>query len=310
MGASAPPAAPPYAIAGPLREPRIFAPDIVSTPDDEFGGSFSPDGETVYFDKSVLRHYLYVILESHSAGGGWSAPSVAPFSGIYRDSDPVLSPDGSKLYFVSDRPVDGKPKTDYDIWVVTRTPGGWGEPRHLDPPINSEGNEFFASAAANGDLYFTSDRPGGKGQVDVYESRFVDGKYGAPENLGDAINSAGWESDCLVAPDGSYLLVATFGRPDSYGNYDLYVSYKRDGVWTPVKNLGPKINTPAREYSPRISPDGKYLFFTSEKDFATEPPQRPLTTEELERGLKSLQNGAGNIYQIDLSAAGVDAPPK
>src|SRR5262249_4100203 len=153
----------------------------------------------------------------------------APFSGSYRDSDPVLSPDGSKLYFVSDRPVNGVAKTDFDVWVVSRRGEGWGEAEHLDAPINSEYGEYFASAAANGDLFFSSDRPGGKGGLDVYRSRLVDGKYSAPENLGAAINSEAWELDCLVAPDASYLIVGAIGRPDSLGNYDLYVSYAREG---------------------------------------------------------------------------------
>lgn len=299
--------APPYQIDGPVTEPRMFAPRIVSTTDDEFGGTFTPDGATVVFDKTVLRHYLYVICESHFANGRWTTPRVAPFSGVYRDSDPVFSPDGSKLYFVSDRPVDGKPKTDFDVWVVARTGAGWGEPEHLGAPVNGDSGEYFASVAADGNLYFSSGRPGGKGGLDIYRSRLVDGKYAEPENLGDAINTDAWELDCLIAPDESFLLIGAIGRPDGIGNFDLYVSYNRDGVWTKAALLGPTINTQAREYSPRLSPDGRYLFFTSEKDFATDPRSRPFGTGELERGLRSLQNGGGNIYQIDLGAAGIDA---
>jgi hypothetical protein len=296
-------AAPPYAVDGPLTEPRIFAPGIVSTTDDEFGGAFTKDGRTVYFNRSVLRHYLYVICESHFVDGKWTKPEVAPFSGLYRDSDPVISPDGERLFFVSDRPVNGKPKTDFDIWSVSRKGEGWGEPVHLDAPVNGDSGEYFASAAANGTLYFSSDRAGGKGGLDIYRSRLVDGKYTEPENLGDAVNTPGWELDCLIAPDESFLIIGAIGRPDSLGLYDLYVSYNRDGAWTPAKSLGPKINTSARDYSPRLSPDGRYLFFTSEKDFATNPLKKPLTYDELERGLRSLQNGSGNIYQIDLASA-------
>ena len=297
------PGRPPYAIDGLVSEPRLFARKVVSTPDDEFGGAFTADGKTVYFDKTVLRHYLYVICESHFVDGKWSTPSVAPFSGLYRDSDPVISPDGTKMYFVSDRPVDGKPKTDFDVWMVRRRGAGWGEPERLPAPINGDSGEYFASEASNGDLYFSSDRAGGKGGLDVYRSHWIDGKYTEPENLGDAINTPNWELDCLIAPDSSFLLVGAIGREDSLGNFDLYVSYNREGKWTPVENLGPKINTPAREYSPRISPDGRYLFFTSEKDFVPAPLLKPMTADQFGRGLKSVENGGGNIYQIDLSAA-------
>ncbi|HVW59441.1 MAG TPA: hypothetical protein VHC48_05385 [Puia sp.] len=51
-------------------------------------------------------------------------------------------------------------------------------------------------------------------------------------------------------------------------SYDIYISRRIGGKWTPSRNLGPKVNTAFRDYSPGISPDGRYLFFTSEKDFS------------------------------------------
>jgi Tol biopolymer transport system component len=293
---------PPYAVDGPLTEPRMLAPGVISTADDEFGGAFTPDGKTVFFDKTVSRHYLYVICESHFVNGTWTTPEIAPFSGVYRDSDPVLSPDGRTLFFVSDRPVNGRPKTDFDIWIVKKTASGWSEPENLGAPVNGESGEYFASVTAKGDLYFSSDRTGGKGGLDVWVSRLVNGKYGEPVNLGDAINTPAWELDCMVAPDESFMIVGAIGRPDSYGNYDLYVSRNRDGAWTPVESLGPKINTASREYSPRLSPDGRYLFFTSEMDFATKPLERRLEYGELVRAMRGIRNGSGNIYQVDLAA--------
>ena len=62
-------------------------------------------------------------------------------------------------------------------------------PRHLGAPINSPGAEWFPTLAADGTLYFGSDREGGNGGTDLWRSRLVDGKYAQPENLGDAINS-------------------------------------------------------------------------------------------------------------------------
>ena len=123
FGAS--PSFPPYYVPGPVGEPRMFGEGIISTRDDEFGGVFTPDGKTCFFSMSVPRHYLYVIMTSHFDNGKWSTPEVAPFSGVYRDFDPVMSADGSKIYFASDRPVDRRPKHDYDIWVVERKGDGW-----------------------------------------------------------------------------------------------------------------------------------------------------------------------------------------
>lgn len=303
---------PPYAVDAPLTEPRLFAEGVISTIDDEFGGTFTLDGNTCYFNRSVPRSYFYAICVSHFAHGKWSTPEIASFSGRYRDADPMLSPDGTKLLFASDRPVHGEEKHDYDIWMVEKTSTGWSEPKHLEAPINSDYNEYFASIAANGTIYFSSNRPGakgGEGDADIYRSRLVDGKYSEAEHLSEAVNSAAFELDCVIAPDDSFLLIGVYGRPDGYGNYDIYISNNVNGNWTPAQNLGPKINTSARDYSPRISPDGKYFFFTSERDFATVPLTSPLTYQALLKGLHSTQNGSGNIYQIDLSVIRAGTSP-
>jgi len=299
----------PYAHKDSLKEAVLFAPDIISTSDDEFGGTFSPDGKTCWFSKSILRFYLDVICYSEYRDGKWQTPQVAPFSGSYRDFDPVLSPDGKKMVFTSNRPVAGTLKQDYDIWMVEKkNDGRWGEPVHLDTTINSPYDEHFASIAASGNIYFSSNRPGalgGEGDADFYYSRLVDGHYSTAVHLTDSVSTDAYELDCLISPDESFLLMGAYGRKDGYGNYDIYISRKVDGKWTPSRNLGPKVNTPFRDYSPRISPDGRYLFFSSEKDFST--GKKSISNyKALEKDLHGILNGSGNIYQIELSALGIN----
>jgi len=293
----------PYARHDSLSQPALFAEGVITTKDDEFGGTFTPDGQTCYFSKSVLKFYIDVICFSLFKDGKWQTPEVAPFSGIYRDFDPVLSPDGTKMLFTSSRPVTGIEEAGYDIWMVEKTATGWSEPIHLDTTINSKYNEHFASMAANGTIYFSSDRPGamgGEGDADIYRSRLVDGKYMPAEHL-DSVSSTAYELDCLVAPDESFILTGCYGRKGGYGNYDIYYSRNIKGTWSTSKNLGPKVNSRFRDYSPRISPDGKYLFFTSERDFSATQEQVK-DYKELEKNLHSILNGSGNIYQIELSA--------
>jgi Tol biopolymer transport system component len=298
-------ATPPHVVNGAPAEPRMFAEGVVSTPNNEFGGVFAPGGTEFYFTKSVPRSYFYMICVSRFRNGRWGAPKVAPFSGRYRDFDAVISPDGSKLFFTSDRPVDGRPKTDYDLWVMDRTSDGWGEPRNLGAPVNTESNEWFASVTAGGTLYFSSSRPGGRGIVDLYRARPAGDGYDAPEPLAD-FNAAGLaQTEPYVAPDESFLVFSSYDRPGGYGGWDIYVSYNRGGTWTEPRNLGPKVNTSTRDYSPRLTPDGKYLFFTSERNFATPPLRKRLTYEDLVRGVRSRLNGLGNIYQINIKALGL-----
>ncbi|HLK67702.1 MAG TPA: hypothetical protein VKU19_29930 [Bryobacteraceae bacterium] len=300
---------PPYGSPTPITEPRLFAEGVISTPFDEFGAAFGLDGRTVFFSRSVPRSNMYTICLSQFSHGRWSQPRVAPFSGRYWDFDPVFSPDGRKLFFSSDRPVPGQPKADqdFDIWVVEQTAKGWSAPQHLNANVNSDQDETFASVAANGTLYFTSARDGGREHIAIYRSRLIDGAYAPAEKLKGTVNSPENGSlEVVVAPDESFLLLVPYGRADGFGSFDIYASYPRDGEWTEPKNLGPKINTRARDYSPRFSLDGRYLFWASERGFATDPTDHAFTYAELRRQMHTTLNGWGNIYQIDLSAIGLE----
>jgi Tol biopolymer transport system component len=322
--ASAPPlqaslSPPPYAAAQPIDEPRLFGEGIISTAADEFGPQFAADGRTLYFNRSVPRSQLYTIFVSTFVGGQWSSPAVTPFSGTWRDFDPVLSPDGSRLFFVSDRPHDGEPSSEYSVWALDRKANGsWGEPWRLPAPINPPagdrfgGSAHFISATRDGSLYFTSTREGNLGPADVYRTRLENGHYTPAENLGPNINGQGWLNlEAIVSPDESLLIVSAYGHPDTLGDSDLYVSFRRDGAWTPLKNLGQRINSAARDYSPRFSPDGKYLFFASERGLPTDPRTAPFTYRELTASIRRPRNGLGDLYQVDLAAGLKEAaPPK
>ncbi|HEX7914563.1 MAG TPA: hypothetical protein VF497_02305 [Rudaea sp.] len=293
----------PYDSATPISEPKLFAEGVISTPDDEFGGQFSADGRTFWFSKSVPRFQLDTIFVSTFHDGRWAKPQIAPFSGQWHDYDPVLSADGQRLYFISDRPrADGKPHAHYDIWYLEHGARGWSAPKNLGAPVNGEWSSHFATTTRNGSLYFTSDRPGSKGYLDVWRARAVDGHFAEPENLGVAINDEKWANfEVYVDPDERYMIVSAYGHEDGHGDCDLYISYRRDGVWHPLRNLGPKVNSAARDYNARVTPDGRYLFFTSERGLPTERRDAPWTYREFTTAIRSVRNGLGNIYQIDLS---------
>jgi Tol biopolymer transport system component len=298
-------AAPPYASAQPIIEPRVFAPGAISTGDFESHPAFTPDGRTLYYLKDNPAFTFWTIVVSQWRGGRWGEPEVAPFSGRFSDADPFVTADGKKFFFISSRPVAGasadKPKDDLDIWVMERTSKGWGEPANLGAPVNSAGNEWYPTVAADGTIYFGSDRAGGKGQTDLYRCRFAEGKYAEAENLGDAVNTRFNEFEPYVAPDQSYLIFMA-ARQGGVGGSDLWVSYNRAGKWTEAKNLGDRVNTPGSEYSPKVSPDGKYFFYSSTglRGAWDATPAKPLNIRDLTARLRAPQNGLGDIYQVDL----------
>ena len=295
----------PYASSKPMPEPTIFAEGVVSTGDFESHPAFTPDGKTLYFLRSSPTFNFWTIVATHFKNNKWSSPEVISISGQYRDADPFITRDGSKFYFISDRPNSDpnrkQEKRSLDIWLMEKTDKGWSEPRNLGSPVNSSGDEWYPTVASDGTLYFGSDREGGKGRTDIYRSRLADGKYQAPENLGESINTQFDEFEPYISPDQSYLIFMA-ARPDGLGGSDLYLSYQQNGQWTKAVNLGDKINSKGSEYSPIVSPDAKYFFWSSTRSLTSTSQPKRLTYSELLTKLRSAGNGLGDIYQIDITA--------
>jgi Tol biopolymer transport system component len=296
-------AAPPYASTKALPEPALFGEGVVSTPENETSLAFTPDGRSVYFTIGTPNNSFSAIVVSRFEGGRWKTPEMASFSGQYKDQEPAISPDGSRLFFASTRPMNQQPKSETDIWVVDRTPSGWSEPKNVGPIVNTGDPEGHPWVARDGTLYFNSRRPGGKGGADIYRSRLVNGEYAAPENLGPGINGESGEMMGCVAADGSFLIFSSSRGPQ---RNNLYLSRWDGAAWQSPIDLGPKVNTQAEESSASLSPDGKYLFFHSNRrpEVKVEPRTKPVTRAEIEAEAKkqavNVLNGKGNLYQVDM----------
>ncbi|OGU61373.1 MAG: hypothetical protein A2V66_15950 [Ignavibacteria bacterium RBG_13_36_8] len=277
--------------------PELFAPNIVSTGLNEIGSSFSNDGKEFFF--SIGPNPYMSIIRMNYESDGWSKPEVAPFSGYYDDFDAKFSPDGNRIFFSSSRPKPGKEwnKVDYDIWMVEKKQDGWSEPKNLGNSINSEKPEYCPSLSENGNLYFCSEKESGYGEGDIYVSIYENGEYSEPVNLGSNINGEYFEADPYIAPDESYLIVTCWGRPDTLGKGDLYISFKNsDGSWSELKNMGAAINSVELEHSAWVSNDGKYLFFTSNrKNNLTSPMNYKQYSDLLYKPLNSMND----IYWVD-----------
>jgi hypothetical protein len=105
------PAAAPELSMASLR-PQLFGENVISTSDDESHPAFTPDAKTLYFLKNDPSFNHWTIGVSHEQDGKWSTPEVAPFSGEFSDADPFITLDGQHFFFISTRPVNGKPKED------------------------------------------------------------------------------------------------------------------------------------------------------------------------------------------------------
>ena len=246
--------------------PEVFAPAIVSKEGDQARLFIAADGsEIIYWEREPVNGGMRII-SIRSTGGVWSEPEVLPFSEEYINNEPCLSPDGTKLFFVSNRPRSGKGEGEKlpDIWVVEKTAGTWGEPRNLGEPVNRLDIAVQPFLAVDGKLYFGGQQADGSSRG-IYVSDCSGGVFADPVKLDDAIFGGQVSGPC-VSPDNRVLIVHA-RRDGGFGSWDLYASFRdSDGRWGALSNLGNAVNTEAAEAGASFSPDGKYLFFSRNGD--------------------------------------------
>lgn len=230
--------------------------------------TFTADGNTMYFNCFDRRGRTGSdICVSTLVDGEWTDPGIvaAVSTEEYVEVEPLLSPDGQQLYIMSNRPGG---LGSMDIWVSERMDGDWSEPRNLGAPINSPYSDHcLYFAGPNWDVaYWTSTRPGGYGGNDIWTSERIDGIWQEAVNLGANVNSSASEHHSLPSEDGESLYVTSV-RPDGYGGEDIFVTTRDEGgVWGPLINLGPAVNSDQDDRCPAFSPDYSVFYFDSERE--------------------------------------------
>jgi Tol biopolymer transport system component len=272
--------------------PEIFAPGIVSTGFHEMFSYFTPDAKEFYFQ--LWKAPFPVILVMKEKNGQWTKPEVASFSGRYFAKF-CLSPDGNTIVLTSSEPRSGQGESTkkYTTRILKRTETGWERAAFIEQTFGS----LAPSITSKGNLYFFIEvRPPDKS--DIHVSKYKNGDYEAPVRLSDSVNSKFYEVDPFIAPDERYLIFCRFG--DGFGATDLFISLRNeDGSWTKAKNMGKKINSAGIDLCPSVSPDGKYLFFTSNRNNHKSYSEIPLTYEKKIEILSSPGNGSPDIYWVD-----------
>jgi hypothetical protein len=255
---------------------------------------------------------LSVILRTKLIDGKWTKPEIVPFSAdaAHQEIEPHISHDGNKLFFLSDRRPDGTalPPEErgrwahQNLWVVDRIGDEWGDPYILGPPVDSDSSEFFPSLTRDGTIYFTRSIPETQESY-IYRSRFVNGSYADAERLPRQVNSTTSQYNAFVARDESYIIVPVAGREDSHGGTDYYIVFRsEDDSWSEPINLGDRINTPQTgEFSPYVSPDGRFFFFMSSRRIPWEDLPDSVTHDYITQRYAASQNGNSDIYWVDAA---------
>ena len=285
----------------PGNEPEIFAPGIVNIGPSTRDVAISPDGKEILFCMSAPPYST--ILFTRWDATGWTEPEVVDnlTDPMYYNFEPCLSPDGKKLFFLSNRPdtANGETTPDQDIWVMEKTEDGWDIPYNLGAPVNTDDEEYYPSVTNNGTLYFTRAKKGDPVN-NIYRSRLIDGKYSEPELLPENVNCGQNRYNAYISRDESFIIIPAVGIEGSYGGTDYYISFRNEkDEWSKPVNMGPTVNTRGnREYSASLSPDGKYLFFMSQR--ALTIPDK-LTHKVMKEAFFNIGNSNSAIYWVDAS---------
>ncbi|MEO7982548.1 MAG: OmpA family protein [Bacteroidota bacterium] len=136
-------------------------------------------------------------------------------------------------------------------------------PQNLGGNINTAESEYFPTLSIDGkELVFTR-RINGTNE-DFYFSQFNNGQWGPAKSIG-TINTPMSEAAQNISSDGQWLVFTASNRSDSYGNYDLYISYLDSQGWSDAINLGGRVNSDQWDAQPSLSPDKRDLYFASRR---------------------------------------------
>ncbi len=233
--------------------PEIFAPGIVSV-NGRFEGavSFSPDLDEIYF-AAYYEGEETSIYFSKLERNEWTPIKRANFTNGKKNVEmhPFVSPNGKRIYFTA---LDSS-FVDEKIWYVNRLEDSWSDAIKLDSPINDD-LVFSPNQAKNGDLFYTN----------ISDIRNIEINYAPNKNCKyPEVQKVEIEfgHHAFISPSQDYLLVTARNKKDeSRKDNDIYVYFKnQDGKWTKPINLGKVVNSDLNEKGPRITPDGKYIFF-------------------------------------------------
>lgn len=244
---------------------QLWAPDLVSTPQSEVRVTFSPDGHRMLWGAIGWADGAggWDIYESRRTGSGWSQPSLASFNSERNDFDPSFAPDGSGVFFFSNR-SGGFGKDDLYFVPFESKSLTYGAAVNLGSIVNTAGEEWAPVLSRDGRrLMFASDGHGGAGKHDLFVAHRRGGEWADVTNI-VALNSPQEDFDAAFLHDDRSIV---YSRGDLEGTVVLYLSEYRDGELQPGVRLPQAINSSeagAWTFGPSISPhDPGVLYFTS-----------------------------------------------
>jgi len=251
--------------------PVAFNPESIganiNTDNSEYLPAFNADGSVLIYSSrnSANNRYtnedLFVatVLEDGSYSKGMP---IADLNTDENEAAHTLSQDGNILIFTACQRKDAYGSC--DLYISFKSGNGWSAPQNLGPNINSEKWDAQPYLAAdNKTLFFSSERPGGKGGRDIWVSHLGETGWAAPINLGDAINTKGNEESPFLHPDNTSFYFRSNGHV-GMGDYDIFLALKEGNAYGVPYNLGYPINTKGSEGALFVELNGNKAYYATD----------------------------------------------
>lgn len=226
---------------------RLAMPEGLTSPGGETRFGIDPVSGDLYFSSGRSTDYNGSnIWRARSSMDGWAPPELV--KELCSNADEALSSFSSdgKTAWLSGKYDSGR--RDFDILYSTRQDSLWQRPTMVRE-LSSSYDDIDPWLHDDRVMIFSSSRPGGYGGFDLWYSEFIDGSWQVPLNMGAAVNTAGDEDAPFLDWDGKTLYFCSDGYP-GLGASDLFKAVKLQSGWqgwSLPENLGPVINSPARE---------------------------------------------------------------
>lgn len=287
-------------------EPVVFAPGVVSTGMNERDILVSADGSTIWY--GFMGQGLVTVMETRLEDGYWTEPGPVPFHGDedFACFEPTMSADGGTVLFLSNRAAPGQEQgrgwANQNIFRSRLEGGVWSEPAALPAPVTTAAAEYFPSLAADGTLYFS--REDDQGHAAIWSAEPEGDGFSEPVKLPAAVNIGEANYNATVAPDEVWIILCVNGHGENLGISDYWISFREGDDWGPAKNLGAPFNGPElRASSVSLSPDGRYLFFSTNREKVEKIfPNNRVTRTGLLNMHTSHGNGSTDIWWVDINA--------
>ena len=205
--------------------------------------------------------FIEEIFITYNQSGSWSEPVAVPISEESNVGTAGISPDGQKMIvFYGGLDDEGS------LYQINKTGNSWSKPSILASTINSKYLESTASITPDGKtIYFASNRPGGKGGMDIWRIDMkADKTWTQPINLGPEINTKDNEDAPFIHPDQKTLFFTSDGH-STMGGRDIFQTQLVSGKWTLPENMGYPINTTANDNYFTLLADGTRAYFSSDR---------------------------------------------